>query len=163
MQQLDDFMPVNEHYAALVAGLDKEDLTTYLRMRHVRAEVAYRNRTFVVYDIQNREPRVLDNLTVLDFNCDDARGASTEIRSGKSGETIVVGYSPAQLFDFPVFVHLSLHSKIRWSAYASDPLTGSLAFDLVMHTLSRLHLRERGVIYAETGVNFAKEFEATTA
>lgn len=158
-----DFLPVTDHYARLAALLSPKDLEDYARIKHVRSEVAYHNRSFVVYEIRNRAPNILDQLTVLDFSCDEADGASTELLSKTLGTKLVVGYKPIRLFTYPIFVHIPLHSKIRWSTTEDRIEGGSLAFDLVIRTVSRLHLQERGIVYCETGVSFAKEFEADVA
>ncbi len=157
-----DFLPVADHFAHLVATLEPSELEAYNKLRHCRAEACFRNRSFIVYRITDRRPEVLDTLAILDFQCCDARGATTEIRSNNTEETIIVGYTPVRLFDFPIFVHLSLHTKLRWSAGASDIGDGSLAFDLSIRTQSRLHARERGVTYCETGVAYSREFQTNS-
>lgn len=153
------FMTPGEHFASLLETMEEQERDTYQGLLHIRSEACFRGRSLVVYQIHDRRPMILDNLTVLDFLCNDEAGASCEIRSEALGETLLVGYAPIQLFKYPVFVHLPLHAKVRWSAPVNQPEKASLAFDMAIRTQSRLHLRERGVTYCETGVNYAKEFE----
>lgn len=153
------FMTPFEHFEELLSRLDAEEQKMYAELTHVRIEACYRNRTFVVYRFQDRRPAIKDNIKVLDFICNDDAGASCELRSSTLNESLVVGYEPTQLFNYPVFVHLPLHGKLRWSTTADKPYSGTLAFDLVIKTQTRRDLRERGVTYFETGVNYAKEFE----
>ncbi len=153
------FMTPGEHFDKLVLQLNDADRERYQAMTHSRAEVGYRNRNFVVYEVVRREPVVIDNIKVLDFMADDQIGATCELRSEELGKTITVGYLPERLFGYNVFIHLPLHSKIRWSTTPDDPRGGNLAFDLVIRTKSRYHLRERGITYFETGIGFAREFE----
>lgn len=153
-----DFMAPGEHYNRLVETLSAEKRAVYDSLRSVRQEACFRNRTFLVYRMEDRKPRILDRIQVLDFDCGDDTGASCEVRSNSTGQVILVGYAPVQLFDWPIFAHMPLHLKVRWSTTPDKPLDGSLAFDLVIRTTSRNHLRERGVIYCETGVAFSKEF-----
>lgn len=153
-----DFLPVTEHFEALVDGLDHDNLLVYNSMRHVRVETAFRGRRFVVYKVGTSGMRQLDEIRVLDFECNDDEGASARIQSSSRPDQrdLIVGYRPVRLFDYPVFLWLPLHSKIRWST--ADLKSHSLAFPLVIRTVSRLHLRETGVVYFETSVAAAKEF-----
>lgn len=159
---MEQFMSPGQHFCALLDTLGAEERKFYEGMKNTRTEACFRNRPLVVYRIVDRKPEILDNLTVLDFIANDEFGATCEIRSQKTGTTIIVGYKPIRLFTYPVFVFLPLHAKLRWSAKPSAPLVGSLAFDLVIRTQSRTHLRERGMTYCETGVTFAQEFEGLT-
>lgn len=152
-----DFLPLSDHFARLVTLLEPPDFRDYNRLKHTRQETGYRGRTFYVYEIRDRVPNILDHITVQDFSCTDDSGASTELRNSH-GETLIVGYAPIRLFDYPIFVSVALHNKVRWSTTDDNIMGGSLAFDLVIRTASRLHLRERGVTYCETGVSYAKEF-----
>jgi hypothetical protein len=152
------FIPCEEHFNLLVQHLDPDELYLYRRTKHVRVEDAFRGRTFYVYEIEDRSPKVLDIITVEDFMCNERTGASTELRN-RAGDTLTVGYEPIQLFGHEVFVHLPLHMRVRWSTVRSKPLAGSLAFPICVRTMSRLHPRERGVQHCETGVEYAKEFE----
>lgn len=157
-----DFMSPEEHYAALVDMLPAATRAVYAQTLNARIETAFRNRQFVVYEIHRREPRQLDRLTVSDFVCDDADGASCEVRN-KEGRTAVVGYQPTQMFGYPIFFSIPLHAKLRWSAQPGDPLKGSLGFPLLVRTVSRLDPRERGVIHCETGPAYGKEFDSAVA
>ena len=154
-----DFMLVEDHFARLVAGMEAEDFSLYSRAQHVRVETGFTGRQFIVYQMEGRQPKELDRLLVNDFTCNDLDGSSAEISSLSTGKTLVLGYTPIRLFDYPAFACLPLHGKIRWSAYEADIEGGSLGFPIVIRTMSRLHLRERGVTYVETGVSFGKEFD----
>ena len=152
------FISPEEHFNLLVQRLEPEELYLYRQTKHVRVEDAFRGRTLYVYEYEDREPQVLDLITVEDFLCNESAGASTELRN-RAGESITVGYEPIQLFGYSVFVHLPLHMRIRWSTVQEKPLDGSLAFPICIRTMSRRHPRERGVQHCETGVAYAKEFE----
>lgn len=154
-----DFMPVEDHFARLVAGMNPEDFSLYSRAQHVRVETGFAGRQFIVYQMEGRQPKELDRIVVNDFTCTDLHGSTAEISSLNTGETLVLGYVPAKLFDYPVFACLPLHGKVRWSAFEEAIDNGSLGFPIVIRTMSRLHLRERGVTYVETGVSFGKEFD----
>lgn len=158
MTNAESFLPHREHFDLLVEGLSIEDRRVYNTTRHAREETAYRGRTFIIYRMTGRHQHVvLDQLTVRDFECDEELGASTAIRNS-AGQEIEVRYSPTRLWNHPVFVHIPLHCKLRWSAVPSNINKGSLGFPLVIRTLSRFDLREKGVVYCETGVTYAKEF-----
>lgn len=159
----ENFMSLHEHFEKLVESLQPADLGLYRSFKHTREEAAFRNRTFIVYEIFDREPDVLDTITVMDFHCNDTVGASAEVRSHGSGQIMTVNYLPQRLFEHEVFVWMPLHAKIRWSARPGKVHGGSLAFPLVIRTASRLDRRERGVMHCETGVEYAREFEPKQA
>lgn len=154
----ENFLSVEEHFDRLVAGMDKDSIELFRKCKNTRVETAFKGRTFIFYEIANREAAVLETLTVEDFSADETVGASTEVRRS-TGETLVVSYAPVRMWEFPVFMHVPLHTKLRWAVGPRDIVNGSLGFPLCVRTLSRLHLRERGVVYCETGVSFAREFE----
>lgn len=154
-------MAVEEHFDRLLSTLPPQQLTLYRSMKNLRMEDAFRGRTFYLYEIVDREPNVLDVITVEDFLCNDSVGASTEVRN-RDGDVVEVSYTPVQLFNYPVFLFLPLHTKTRWSSTPRRFQSGgSLAFPIGIRVLSRLHPRERGVVHCETGVAFAKEFETS--
>lgn len=157
----DDFMSVTDHYDRLVNSLDPATRMVYDSTKHARVETGYRGRNFIIYSMIGRTPHVLDRIIVNDFNCDDEHGATAELLSVQTGKTLIVGYAPMQILRHPVFVCIPLHAKIRWSGDGkSDVNSGSLAFPLLVRTQSRLHLREKGVTYFETGPTFGQEFDA---
>lgn len=163
MSNEENFIPVTDHFDRLLAELHDDDIDLYGACANTRVEQCYRGRSLIVYEIVDREPKVLDRFVVQDYQCNERDGATTEIRSD-SGETLAVGFAPVRLLDYDILLWLPLHSKLRWSASASqlrkDIFSGSLAFPMCVRTRSRLHLRERGVHYCETGVNYAREFES---
>jgi hypothetical protein len=161
--QEQDFMHVTDHYAQLVTQLEPKVLAVYNTTKNARVETGYRNRNFIVYKMGGRHPEVLDRILVNDFHCSDEDGASTELMRMSDGEILNVGYAPQQLWDWPIFVCIPLHAKVRWAAKEEAPADGSLAFPLVIRTVSRLHKRERGVVYFETGPEFGKEFDIAIA
>lgn len=156
----EDFMRPEEHFNVLLSDLPVDVQLKHDNLKHVRTEVAYRGRTFVIYRMEGRQPVTIDRITVNDFECDEDSGASTEVFSTKLGKVLEIGYAPVPLFDYPIFMWLPLHCKLRWSATASNPCKGSLGFPLVVRTQSRHHLREKKVIYCETGPSFGNEFDA---
>lgn len=154
------FLRSEEHFDRLVERLKPSDKTLYTSQRHVRVEELFRGRSFVVYDMRpDNTPRILDKLSVLDFQCDHKDGASTLLRN-QVGAEIEVGYNPVRLFGYSVMVFLPLHVRIRWSVAASNIDKGSLAFGMCLRTMSRLSLREPSVQYCETSVTFEQEFGA---
>jgi hypothetical protein len=154
----ENFMAVEDHFSRLLEAVSPEVQKLYDDCRHVRSEVAFAGRNFVVYEMVGREPEVIDRIFVNDFSCNEADGTTCEITSKVLQSTVVIGYEPQKLFDYPVLVWLPLHAKLRWSAAPSTVHKGSLGFPLTVRTMSRLHLRERGVVYFETGTAFGQEF-----
>lgn len=152
-------MAVEDHFDRLVKDLGPEEQKAFRAGKNTRVETAFRNRHFIVYEMTGRQPEELDRILVNDFRVDDEEGATAELTSLKTGNTLVIGYTPVRLLSFPIFLWLPLHARIRWGAPAGDVYTGSLGFPIVIATRSRLHLRERGVTYFETGPAFGKEFD----
>lgn len=149
----------DEFYRYLADNIDDDAKAALATMKHTRVEAAYRNRKFIVYEMQGRQPVKLGTIAVCDFECNDEEGCSTQLEWLENpGDCITVGYEPIQLWDFPVFVHLPLHQKVRWSARENDTDDRSLSFLMVVRTQSRRHLREKGVIYMEAYRSFQEEF-----
>lgn len=143
----------------LVEGIDDDSKAVLSTMKHTRIEAAYRNRKFIVYEMKERAASKLATVCVLDFLCDDDDGCSTQLEwMERPGEILTVGYAPVQLWDFPIFVYLPVHQKVRWSAREGDVNNRSLSFMMVVRTQSRYHLRERDVIYMEAHRTFHEEF-----
>jgi len=171
-QAAQQFMTPGNHYEALLEAIDGDKKKVYDTLAHVRSEACYRNRSLIIYEVEQRQPgvmesaprkpRILDTIKILDFVADDKSGASCEIRSETLGKELIIGYKPVQLFSYPVFIWMPLHAKLRWSTTPDEVEGGSLAFDLVIRTRSRFHLREYGVVYCETGISYAREFEGLT-
>ena len=159
----DDFMSAAQHFEALLCDLSEADFNDYKSMKTLRTETAFIKRNFVIYEMQGRDPVELDRIVVNDFVCNETVGASTELYSQRQGKILEVSYTPVRLFDHPIFVFLPLHGKIKWDARPGDTGRGSLAFPIVIRTQSRLHLRERGVVFMETGPDFGKEFDTDLA
>jgi len=149
-----DFLTARDHFDALVARMQPEALALHTTLIHARIETAFQGRHFVVYQMVEREPEQIDRIIVNDFNCNERYGASSEIISVETNRVLTVGYAPVQLFHYPVFLSIPLHAKIRWSVPGNNLDAGSLAFPMLVRTRSRLHLRERGVVYCETGPAF---------
>lgn len=155
----DSFLTAEKHFDALIKTLPEDQLEQYHGMRHVRVEECFDKRTFIVYEMADRGPVLLDHLVVVDFYCDHEFGATTII-ANQAKQEIEVGYKPVRLWDYDVFVFLPLHLKFRWSTTHKKIGQGSLAWQMCLRTKSRLHMREADVTYCETGVNFAREFES---
>lgn len=153
-----NFLKPSDHFDALLDTLPADEQREYLSLKHARSEACYRGRTFVVYRMAGGEPDILDHLTVQDFTASDTRGTSVSMISRECGESQVFGYTPSRLFTFPVYIFLPLHGKLRWSTTRDKLGKGSLAFDIVLRTASRYTLRDKGVVYCETGVTFYSEF-----
>lgn len=149
----------DEFYKHLADSIDEESKAGLANMKHTRIEAAYRNRKFIIYEMQGRQPVKLATVSVLDFVCDDDEGCSTQLEWMENpGDLITVGYEPVQLWDFPIFVHLPVHQKVRWSAREDDVNDCSLSFLMVIRTQTRRHLRERDAIYMETYRSYQEEF-----
>lgn len=159
----ESFMAASDHLDRLVATLPQSQQELYRNMKNSRLETAYRDRTFILYEMKGRDAHVLDKLIVLDFECDDSSGGSCEIRAERSKEVFVVSYTPRLITPYPVFMFMPLHAKLRWSAKAGAVHQGSLGFPIVIRTQTRLHARERGVTYCETGVTFSRDFPHITS
>ena len=153
------FLTPDALYRHLADGIDDDSKAVLSTMKHTRIEAAYRNRKFIVYEMRDRAASKLATVCVLDFLCDDDDGCSTQLEwMERPGEILTVGYEPTQLWDFPIFVHLPVHQKVRWSAREDDVSNCSLSFMMVVRTKSRYHLRERNIIYMEAHRTFHEEF-----
>lgn len=154
-----DFLPVQEHYDALVSRLDPSTLASYNATRHARTETAFDGRQFIIYRMGGNEPRELTRVLVEDLEISDA-GLTSKLSCMRTQRELIVGYSPVQLWGYPVFVCLPLHAKVRFGA-TEDGVgkRGSLAWPMVIRTRSRRGLREPGITYCETGPSFAEEFD----
>lgn len=156
-----NFLSAKDYFAQLITRMEPEEHAEYIGMKHTRKETAYRDRTFVVYRMVNRKPEQIDLLRVCDFLVNDSAGASCEIRSDQLDERITVGYAPIRLFSYPIYAFIPLYTSINWSVKPNG--VGSLGFDICLRTQSRIHLRERGITYCETGPRFGQEFEPEAA
>lgn len=154
----ENFLDYESHFAALVNQMPEPEQRLYNAGRHTRVETAYFGRNFVVYRMGREGPLLLDRLVIQDFHCDDQAGASAQIKSKTTGETVLLSYRPLKILAFDFFMFLPLDIRTRWSAPASNLNKGSLAFPIVLRTPSRLGLQERGVTYCETGKDYGKEF-----
>lgn len=152
------FLMPEEFSEYLAENISEEEKEVLAGMRHTRIEPAYRNRKFIVYRMDGRLPEKLATLAVMDFVCDDEDGCSTQIEWMETGDIITVGYAPTQVFDFPIFVHLPVNQKVRWSAKTDNPEDQSLSFLMVVRTQTRRNLRERDATYMETTREFQREF-----
>lgn len=152
------FLMPEDFYKVLADEISDEEKEVLDTMRHTRIEAAYRNRKFIVYQMDNGHPEELATLNIKDFVCDDDFGCSTEIECVETGEIVTIGYHPTQIFDYPIFVHLPVNQKVRWSARDDDPDDRSLSFLMVVRTQTRRHLRERDAIYMETLRAYHGEF-----
>jgi hypothetical protein len=110
--------------------------------------------------MDGRQPKILDRIIINDFVCNETDGASAELTSTATQRSMEIGYEPQMLFGHPVLIWIPLHTKVRWSAPPSNPHKGSLGFPLTLRTMSRHHLRERGIVYCETGPSFGAEFDS---
>lgn len=154
-----NFLPVEEHYNALVSQLNPSALAVYQTMRHGRIETAFTGRYFILYRMGGGVARELDRVVVEDV-CIDDTGLSSRLVCPRTGRELIVSYSPVQLWDHPMFLCLPLHSMIRFAAKEHEVgKGGSLAWPMLIKTRSRRHLRETGVTYCETGPEFAREFD----
>jgi len=160
--QAHDFMDVETHFSRLLAGLPTQQQKAFATFKHTRVETAFRKRHFIIYQMDGGHPHEFDRVVVVDFHADDEHGITTMLELQSTGDTLLVGYAPIQLFTFPIFVWLPLHSKLRWGAPAEAVNEGSLGFPMCIRTESRLGLRENGICYCETGVSYGKEFDSTT-
>lgn len=155
------FISPREHFDLLVAKLPAKEQELFKNMKNTRAEAAYVGRSFVIYEIKDRKPAILDQVSVLDFMANHETGTSCEVYSQLHSSVQIVGYQPTQLWKYPIFMHLPLHGKLRWSTV--DGAEASLAFDILIRTQSRFSLRERKVIYCEPGIQFEREFNNDVA
>lgn len=158
MHSNEDFLPVEDHFNTLFSSLPDTLKQSYNSMRNTRAEVGFVGRELVVYRVGSDGPKVLDRARIVSFDADEEVGTWTVLQA--RDRNLVVGYEPVQMFDYPIFIWLPLHNKLRWS---TNGTITSLAFQMVLRTQSRLHLHEKGVVYAETSVAFAKEFGSSVS
>lgn len=156
------FMMVDEHFKSLLSAMDQGTQDMFKSLKHARPETAFRGRHFVVYHMLGAQPTVIDRLVIDDFECDDEVGATADITSLKLQKTMTLDYHPRQILGHPVMAWLPLHSNVRWGAPASTPEKGSLGFPMVLRTRSRFNLRERGVVYCETGPAYGAEFDTVS-
>jgi hypothetical protein len=154
----ESFLSPQEHFDILASNLPADKLALFDGTTHGRIEVAYRNRSFFVYEMVNGSPVIHHELVVQDYLCNNDEGASTELLCRQTGRLLVVAYEPTQVFDYQIFVSIPVHHYVKWSTTPSRPRGGSLAFPLLIRTLSRTSLRDHGVMFMETGNNYVNEF-----
>ena len=140
-----DFLTVEDHFELFIDGLNTHDLKGYRGCKHTRTETAYKGRNFLVYKMVDGKPVELDRIVVNDFSACDEYGASTSLVSLTTKQTLTVGYAPMRVFDYPLFVWIPLHSKLRWATTQQAMHKGSLGFPLNVRTRSRFGLRETHV------------------
>ena len=129
------FLSPEEYFDVLFNDLPIEQRNLYTSMRHVRTEPGFRGRKFLAYEIVNREPQKIGTFNILDFICNDEDGASIQVEwLEQPGKILTVGYHPVQVFNLPVFIHLPLYNKMRWSVRDDDTDNPSLSFLLVVRT-----------------------------
>lgn len=158
MQSSSEFLNTIPHFDLLVGKLPAADQRAYNLCRHTRVETAFSGRQFVLYRCERGEPKILDVVTVEDFEVSPSVGATAFMLSEATNSEIEVGYTPVNVGS-GVFIFLPLHAKIRWDIRNPTELdSGSLGFPLVIKVQSRNHLREPGVTFFETTVSFYKEF-----
>ena len=92
-----DFMPVEDHFARLVAGMNPEDFSLYSRAQHVRVETGFAGRQFIVYQMEGRQPKELDRIVVNDFTCRDI----VRMTMGKPREPLSMASSKADQRTLP--------------------------------------------------------------
>jgi len=157
------FITPADHFERLVGEIPEEDRDLFLSMDATHVDTGYAGRTFIVYDVDRHgEVLVLDRLTILDLYVNDTHGATTEVRSERKGETVIVGYTPERMFDLEVFMWLPLHMRVNWDA-VPDEDTGyisrcSAGFNLCIKTASRRYPTETGTTHCETGFFFKRNF-----
>lgn len=158
------FLSPEEFFAGLLDTMPPETAKLHSKMKHIRIEPAYRNRKFFIYKMDGNKPKKLGTVSVHDFVCDDVDGTSMQLcLNDDTSNLLLVGYTPVQLFDFPVFLHMPVVNKLRWSSKRDDNTGPSLNFLIAVRTRSRFHLREQGVVYLETSRTFDKEFNPLPA
>ncbi len=155
--KVEDFISPIEHFQRLVNSMPQAHVQVWNQCQHQRIEMGYRGRNLLLYQFKDRKPYVLEEITVQDFICNDEDGASAEIRVKSTGALFEIGYQPTLILGHPVFMCLPLHMQIKMDTTPSGNRR-SLGFPILIRTLSRFHLRERGVTYLETGVSFSREF-----
>lgn len=154
-----DFLSVEDHFQALVSQLDPSAIARYHELRHTRAETAFEGRQFILYRMGGNEPRELGRILIEDLEIGH-EGLTSKVSCLRTERELIVGYSPVQLWDYPVFVFLPLHAKVRFASTERDVgKRGSLAWPMIIRTRSRRGLREPGITYCETGPSFAEEFD----
>jgi hypothetical protein len=151
-------MDAVDHFAYFISLMPIPIQHIYHSNKAVRVETGHKGRNFIIYKMRDDHPKEIDQIIVNDFSCDEMVGASSEIELQSSGETMILDYTPQQVFDFPIFMWLPLSSKVRWAAPKSSPMEGSLGFPIAIRTRSRQGLREPGVVHCETGADFGREF-----
>ena len=139
------------------ANMPADEARIFDLYKHSRREFVYPGKKFVVYEMGHTNPKVLDVITVDDFDCNNVDGASTRLLN-REGKDILVGYTPTMLFQHPVFVFLPIEMRINFNARHDDHQEKSLSFGLVLRTKSRISLSERKVTYCESREVFIQEF-----
>jgi len=160
----DYFLSPEEFYSKLITDRPVKEAALYGSMRHTRIEPGYKNRKFIVYKMNGKHAEKLATLAILDFVCDDEEGSTMQLQwMEHPDKVLLVGYYPTQVFDFPLFIHLPVNNKLRWSARTGKSKEPSLSFLMVIRSQSRQSLRDKNTIYMEANKSFQKEFFLTQA
>lgn len=154
-----DFLTPQQHFDALISQLDPTTLATYHSLRHARIETSFEGRQFLLYRMGGGQPQELGRVLVEDLEVGD-EGLSSKLLCMRTQRELIVGYSPVQLWDYPIFMCLPLHGQLRYGC-AADQVgkRGSLAWPMLVRSRSRRGLRESGITYCETTPSFAREFD----
>ena len=148
---------MEDYYLALVDTLPPIARLSYNKTKHARVETGFVGRRFVMYQMVQGTPVILDEFEVQAYDCDEGAGAVVTIRSLDTDKSIKVGYTPVQLGDAHVFISHVLQGRVRWAGASIDQ--GSLAFPLLVRTPFRTGMREGGTTALETSVDFYQEFD----
>lgn len=110
----------------LVLELDPNDRDLFHKLRVVRVCSAHVGDTlFVTRAGANSDIRVVDEMKILDFRCEDGVGPSIELSSKLKRGTEIVGVSPVNVFGHQIFLWLPL--TLRISSFNRTRLEFNLA------------------------------------
>jgi hypothetical protein len=156
------FIHPTEHFNHLVEQMEDDEYDLFHELKATHVQTGYRGRNFVVYQIdEGGLPVILDKWEMLDFEATDDSGASTEIRSHRTGDTLIVGHDPIRIPGLDVFVWMPLHGRHTWDVIPDNegrPGEYSLGFNFCIKVRSRRHPLESGVHHCETGKFFFETF-----
>lgn len=160
------FLSEQKSLEDLFSRMESPDREICASFKSKRIEAAFIDRVFVVYKPmglqtsgEHREPEVLTQVRVTEFNVNSRTGAEVTLEDWRTGEEMKVGYIPKRLFNYDVFVSVAPYQRLNWEASIHNGIVRrSLCFGMLIRERSRPDYYSATVTNMETPGNFRALF-----